>query len=181
MFSKLGDTALVLLVPEAESIVGEWRARFDSSAEEGMPAHITVLYPFVPAREIDGRCLEDLGRMCDRHEPIHIEFRAMGAFPGVVWIDPASEACRRLLEDARATWPDRAPYGKANLAVVPHLTVTDGAGDADAERARASVLQHLPLRARVAFLSLMAFDGSTWVVEQRFALGAGTGDLRRWG
>ena len=35
-------TALVVLLPEADLVVGRWRADLDPSARRGMPAHITV-------------------------------------------------------------------------------------------------------------------------------------------
>jgi hypothetical protein len=35
-------------VPAAEPVVSTWRERFDGSAAQGMPAHITALYPFLP-------------------------------------------------------------------------------------------------------------------------------------
>jgi hypothetical protein len=38
-------TALIILVPEAEAFVKEFRDKYDPSAAEGMPAHITVLFP----------------------------------------------------------------------------------------------------------------------------------------
>ena len=42
------ESALVVLVPEAEAIVGRWRQRYDPSAAVGMPAHNTLNYPFLP-------------------------------------------------------------------------------------------------------------------------------------
>ncbi len=47
------DSALIARVPEVEPIIGRWRARFDSSAPFGVPAHVTVLFPFMPSEEID--------------------------------------------------------------------------------------------------------------------------------
>jgi len=41
-------TALVARVPEAEPWVGTLRERFDPSTRMGVPAHITVLAPFMP-------------------------------------------------------------------------------------------------------------------------------------
>ena len=41
------ESALVVLVPEAESLVRPFRERFDPSAALGVPAHITLLYPFI--------------------------------------------------------------------------------------------------------------------------------------
>jgi 2'-5' RNA ligase len=171
MFSEVGDSALVILVPEAEPIVGEWRASLDPAAAEGMPAHVTVLYPFIPAPQIDDHVLDDIRHMCQRHKPIVVKFSAVGEFPGVVWLDPGSNECARLLEDARVTWPDQLPYGRSDLKVVPHLTITDGADANDAERAKASVRKQLPFMARIESLALMAYDGLEWVIEQQFAFG----------
>jgi hypothetical protein len=42
------QSALLLPVPAAESVVGPHRARRDASARDGVPAHVTVLYPFLP-------------------------------------------------------------------------------------------------------------------------------------
>ena len=41
-------TALVALIDAAESVVGRWRADLDPSARLGMPAHVTILYPWIP-------------------------------------------------------------------------------------------------------------------------------------
>lgn len=43
------ETAVLLRVPEAEPLVREWRAKGDPSAAHGVPAHVTLLYPFVPS------------------------------------------------------------------------------------------------------------------------------------
>jgi hypothetical protein len=42
------ESALVILVPEAEAVVGRLRQRYDLSAAVGMPTHITLNYPFLP-------------------------------------------------------------------------------------------------------------------------------------
>jgi hypothetical protein len=42
------QSALLLPVPAAEAAVGPYRALLDPSARDGVPAHITVLYPFLP-------------------------------------------------------------------------------------------------------------------------------------
>lgn len=47
---KMADTepqsALVVLVPEAEELVAPFRAAYDAAAAAGMPAHVTILFPF---------------------------------------------------------------------------------------------------------------------------------------
>jgi hypothetical protein len=47
------ESALVVLVPAAEALVGVFRALYDPAVRVGVPAHITVLYPFVPTDKID--------------------------------------------------------------------------------------------------------------------------------
>src|SRR3954470_1036237 len=47
MFSGF-EAALVVMPPGAEPVVKSFRDRFDPVAALGMPAHITVLYPFIP-------------------------------------------------------------------------------------------------------------------------------------
>lgn len=42
------ESSLPLVVPEAERAVREHRAEFDLAARVGVPAHITVAYPFKP-------------------------------------------------------------------------------------------------------------------------------------
>jgi len=43
---NLIEVAIVVLVPEAETLVEPFRKIFDPSAAKGMPAHITINYPF---------------------------------------------------------------------------------------------------------------------------------------
>ena len=54
------ESALVVLVPEAEALVKPFRDRYDPSAAVGVPAHITLLYPFKPPDEVDGAVLDKL-------------------------------------------------------------------------------------------------------------------------
>ncbi len=46
ILAKLDVTALVVLVPEAEPMVQQFRGKHDSVAD-GVPAHITILFPFM--------------------------------------------------------------------------------------------------------------------------------------
>ena len=48
MAQAWGDSALLVPIPEAEPIVAELRLEHDAIAARGVPAHVTVLFPFVP-------------------------------------------------------------------------------------------------------------------------------------
>ncbi|MCH8627424.1 2'-5' RNA ligase family protein [Arsenicicoccus piscis] len=54
------ESALLLVVPEAEPIVHEHRAQFERAARVGVPAHLTVIYPIEP---VDALSADDLGRL----------------------------------------------------------------------------------------------------------------------
>src|SRR5688572_163051 len=51
--SALPDTALICRVPEAERYIAHYRERYDPPARRNVPAHVTVLYPFMPPGDID--------------------------------------------------------------------------------------------------------------------------------
>lgn len=171
MPAKPNDTALVLLVPEAEPVVGNWRDRHDPAAATGMPAHITVLYPFLPMGQVDDRVLRNIESLASGQRPFAIEFSDFGEFPGVLWLDPASDEGRRLTEVVLEQWPALVPYGNPELEIVPHLTVTDGADAAVVDQARREIARQLPFSAQVESLALMTFGDGQWSVECKFMLG----------
>ena len=45
-------SALILPVPEAEPLLAQWRARWDPNASLGVPAHLTLLFPFLPQTRV---------------------------------------------------------------------------------------------------------------------------------
>ena len=45
--SRRIEAALVVIVPEAEPLVARFRAKYDPAAGWGVPAHITINYPFI--------------------------------------------------------------------------------------------------------------------------------------
>lgn len=49
----MAETAVVVLVPELEPLVGDWNRRHTGAGARGMPPHLTLLYPFVDTLEID--------------------------------------------------------------------------------------------------------------------------------
>src|ERR1700760_2313226 len=57
------QSALLLPVPAAEPAVGRHRARLDASARDGVPAHLTVLYPFLPPALIGDAVRASLRRL----------------------------------------------------------------------------------------------------------------------
>jgi 2'-5' RNA ligase len=155
-----GDWHSVLLVavPEAEPAVREHRARLDSSARDGVPAHVTVLYPFLPPASIDGAVLASLHGLFAGFAPFDVTLDRVSWFgEDVVWLAPRDDAPFRALTTAAfAAFPSCPPYGGGYADVIPHLTIGDRGDLADRRAAARAVGVRLPVEARVTEVTLMS-------------------------
>ncbi|MFI9596495.1 2'-5' RNA ligase family protein [Nonomuraea sp. NPDC052265] len=164
-----GGTALVVTIPEAEPLVGHWRSRLDAAAADGVPAHVTILYPF-----LDRDRLEEvaLGRLIAAHPAFDVRFTGCGRFPGVLYLAPDPERpFRELTEAVAGRWPEAPPYGGRFASIVPHLTVADQQEPELLDRVEAELIAGLPLTARVREVRLLVSDGRRWREDRAFALG----------
>jgi 2'-5' RNA ligase len=167
------ESALIVAVPEAEPLVGEWRLRYDN-ADLGIPAHITLLYPFVPAEVVDERLLAELGELFAAVPAFPVVFRRVARFADVAWLAPEpDEPFRRLTELIVGRYPGYPPYEGIHDQVIPHLTVA--VGDAELQdRVDAALTPALPIAADVHDVVLLVeqADGN-WRAHSRFSLGGG--------
>lgn len=77
-------SALIAAVPEAGPVVG-WRERASAAKPSiGVPAHVTLLVPFVSAAEIDGTLLTELRTLFGRFRAFTFELRELRRFPSVL-------------------------------------------------------------------------------------------------
>ncbi|MFL5994282.1 MAG: hypothetical protein ACJ736_08210, partial [Streptomyces sp.] len=53
--SAATETAVLVLVPEADGAVGKHREHLDMAASWGVPAHLSIVYPFMPPADVDER------------------------------------------------------------------------------------------------------------------------------
>jgi 2'-5' RNA ligase len=169
-------TALIVPIPEAESVVGAHRDRLDRSAGWGVPAHITVLVPFLPPAEIGEPVHAALTRIAARTPAFFLRLDRIAWFGDrVVWLAPdTAEPFRALTAAISARWPAAQPYEGAFDEVVPHLTIGHDQPVADLQAAAGEVSRHLPIRARAGTVRLIAGrsePGATWSVLADFPLG----------
>jgi 2'-5' RNA ligase len=166
------DTALVVRVPEAEHAVGAWRLEHDSSAALGVPAHVTVLFPWKPNRAITDEDLESLDTVCSRFEPFDAVFTAIEDRGDVIWMRPEPEQpFRNLTTAVWERWPEHPPYEGRFDDVIPHLTIADGELHGLSARIESSVGPHLPIRTPVNAIDLLAFEAGRWTTHRTFELG----------
>jgi hypothetical protein len=166
-------TALIVEVPEAEPLVGSWRARYDWSAQHGVPAHVTVLFPFVPVEELDDEVFAELRLLFARRPSFVFTLPRVARFPDVAWLAPEpAQPFTRLTELVVERFPDYPPYEGVHETVIPHLTVAEGGADLQDE-VEAALTAHLPIGAHTREVTLIEeLPSGRWQTRERFPLGA---------
>ncbi len=168
------ETGLILVVPEAEPAVADLRRRLDPNAAMGVPAHVTVLYPFRVLEQIDDEVLARLKDVFGRSRPFDLSLQRTGRFPGVLWLAPEPrepvDALRRALVEA---FPDCKPYGGRHQDPEPHLTVAIQPHEPRLDRAARTLRRRLerPIFARIGSCALFAQTAHGWREQRRFPLG----------
>jgi hypothetical protein len=160
-------------VPEAETLVGPLRERHDAAAGAGLPAHITILYPFLPVYRIEFTDLARLSAFFAATPTIAYALTEVRRFPGVVYLAPEPDRpMRELISRLRALYPEYPPYGGKYPEVVPHLTVAQTEEVEVLDEVAAALAGGLPIRcsATEAWL-MMEDDQGRWRAGHRFALG----------
>jgi 2'-5' RNA ligase superfamily len=124
----LSSSGLVLLVPELEPRIEDLRARHDPAARQGMPAHVTVLYPFMDPVKIGPTQRTRLAETVRGFQSFELSFARTGRFPEALWIQPEPiEPIVAMVRAIEAAFPDYPPYRGQFETVIPHVTV--GLGD----------------------------------------------------
>lgn len=169
------NSGLIVEVPEAEPAVREPRSRLDGNARLGIPAHITVLFPFVPPADIDDAVLRRLAGIFSAVPAFeHRLVRTNWFDEDVVWLEPEDDApFRSLTESVHREFPDYPPFGGQFEDVVPHLTIADRCPLKQMQSAEQLVQKHLPIRCVATGVSLMVQRDASraWTRATSFALG----------
>jgi 2'-5' RNA ligase len=172
----LNESALVVLVPEAEPLVKPFRDQYDPSAAAGVPAHITLLYPFKLPREIDQAVLDDLRGCFQGFAPFRYSLALIRRFPdGVLYLAPnPDEPFRQLVLAIWDRYPEAPPYGGKWPEIVPHLSVAWVQDERRCDRiaddfTRAS-RGKLPIAATAAEVTLMQKRSGHWHMHATFGL-----------
>jgi 2'-5' RNA ligase len=172
------ESALIVAVPEVEALVAPFRARHDPAAAKGVPAHVTVLYPFVAPERITPTIVLSLAELFAALPGLRVSFAEVRRFPEALYLAPEpAEQLRRMTERVFARFPETPPYEGRFADVIPHLTVAH-AGDPerlDAIAAEFGRAAHgaLPIEAAVRAVELIVKRDGRWRKRTEFALGTG--------
>jgi 2'-5' RNA ligase len=163
------QSALLVPVPAAEDVVGRWRELYDPVAPAGVPAHVTLIVPWLPPAEITAGDIAELAGCVAALPAFDFTLTHVAWFGRrVLWVapEPAREFCAliNMLAERFGTPPWEDEFDE----VVPHLTVAHASGDgvelATVER---DVAGRLPIACRASEVWMMVGDGRRWSVEAK--------------
>jgi hypothetical protein len=170
------EAALVILAPDVDALVGRFRDLHDPSAALGVPAHITINYPFVPAMSGDASPDQELKSLFARVPPFAFSFRQIARLPHLLYLPPEPAApFRELIKLVADCFPESPPYGGLHLEVIPHLTVADTEDEsvlAAVEAELAPMCTPLfPIPCRADEVWLIDNTSGSWQHRSKFPLG----------
>ena len=168
------ETALVLVLDDAEPFDRVRRDFAAATVALGIPFHVTLLYPFAPRDELTHAVIAEVRSFFAVRDPIEFSLTRIAMWPDVVYAVPEPDAglreCMQALFVQFPAWP---PYGGAHPEVIPHATLGE---DLDAAQVVAEVegrlAAHLPRRYRPDAATLMEeFAPDEWRTRERFPFG----------
>jgi 2'-5' RNA ligase len=173
--SRPRESALIICAPEADGAVGECRLRHDPSAVRGVPAHITILYPFKAPEYITRDDLRALGELFSHFPAFNVTLDKIRRFTNTLYLAPEPALpIRALTEAVMARFPDYPPYGGAYDEVIPHMTVAqvDDPQTLDQIEAgfAAECSNYLPIHTHVTEIVLLDNAAGIWSRRAVFPL-----------
>jgi 2'-5' RNA ligase len=144
------------------------------NAADGVPAHLTLLHPFIEPARLDRSVRRRLREVAGRHPPFEYRQARMAEWPDAIYVavEPVSPFAG-LQRDLQAAFPDWPIYGAgADFEFVPHITVADSPGKVQPGIRDARAWRALPRPARATAVDVIATrpDGR-WRLVWRIALG----------
>jgi 2'-5' RNA ligase len=129
------ETALVIVPPKnVQAFAYPLREEYASLSFHQMPAHITLLYPFVSEGEIDP-ALHILNQVCSHIAPFELTLDCYDRFENVHYLTTSEpDIVIRIQGTLAKAFPDYPLYSGVHGSVfVPHLTLADFETRAESE------------------------------------------------
>ena len=157
------QSAILVPVPAADAVVDRWRQLYDPVAHAGVPAHITLVVPWLPPDEITDADLEELQEEVTNEAAFDFQLTAVGWFGRrVLWLAPEPSARFRSLTNRLAERFGTPPWEDEFDEVVPHLTIGHASDGDDLPSVARALEGQLPVGCRAEELWVMVGDGHRW-------------------
>lgn len=143
-------------------------------AAMGVPAHLTMLYPFVEPSGLTGEVRGALREVASRHPRFAYELTGMATWPDTIYVSVIpTDPFVRLQRDLQEAFPEFPIYGRdASFQFVPHVTIAEGSSIDDPSIRADRAWRALPRSARASAIELIATGrDDRWRVVWRIPLG----------
>jgi 2'-5' RNA ligase len=168
------ETALVIVLDDAEPF-DEVRREFARwSVERGIPFHITLLSPFAPCPELTDEVLMRARAFFAAQRPFAFELTRIAMWPEEVYAVPEpDDRLRDCMYALHALFPQWPPYGGIHDTVVPHATLGEDLEAAAAYRViERRLSRRLPRRYRADAATLLEeYEPDRWRERERLPFG----------
>jgi hypothetical protein len=169
------ESGIIIPIPEAEGMVGPYRWKYDSVARLGIPAHITLIYPFFPPSLITNDIRKHLADLFSNYPIFEFSLTSIGRFPNTVYLTPSpKDKIVDLVRMIATAFPQYPPYGGQFPEINPHLTVAQSDDALLLEQVdreiRPLAAQGLPITKRVTEATLFELHNGLWSKTGTFAL-----------
>jgi 2'-5' RNA ligase len=168
------QSAILIPVPWAEPVVGPYRLEYDPVAAAGVPAHITLIVPWLPPDEIEPADLDELAAALHSTSSFEFFLRQVNWFGrAVLWLAPDPVEPFVKLTSRLADRFGTPPYDDEFDEIVPHLTVAHASDGVELAGVAADLGKRLkkdPIRCRAEEVWVMVGDGQAWSVRDSVQL-----------
>src|SRR6187402_567173 len=101
------ESVLFASVPEAEQAISSLRQRYDPAARLGVPAHITLLHPFMPPSEITTPIVDRITKVLRRFDAFEFQLQRIVKLLETLYLEPEpSEPFVRLTKALAQEFPN---------------------------------------------------------------------------
>jgi hypothetical protein len=148
----------------------------DPLAARGVPAHVTVLFPFLPVAALTPVVRSDLARLAARQAPFIARFSRVEAREEMVWlVSDDQQPFLDLTDSVVNLWPAHPPYGGIHDTLIPHLTLLEATDCQALGAAWAAAVDIGSFEMTVRELTVITENASgTWRTRWRMPLGGRT-------
>ena len=177
MASDLGvpsDRSAVIIRASLPLALERLRRRAVGDALEGVPAHLTMLFPFVEPGRLTAEVMGRIAEVAAATPPFDYELAGSAVWPDTIYVavnpvEPFVALQRRLGE----AFPDFPIYGSdPGFEFVPHVTIAEGPPIADPATLVDRAWRSLPRPGRATHLEVIARPSDApWRTIWRVPLG----------
>jgi 2'-5' RNA ligase len=171
----MAETALVVLFPELQAAIGEFRRRYTPSGAEGLGAHATLTVPFAET-PVAADSLASVARAVAPFAPVDVTLRETAWFPAgeeepatLYLVPEPGESLVALTGALARAFPEYPPFAGRFEDVVPHVTVAQG-DETLLRRIDEQVVARLPVTARADRVWLVEHTAAGWRRRSAFLL-----------